>query len=388
MNTTSEKVTKARSQLVVQHPFFASIAMSRPIIESANIPTAAADEAGNIYINPEWIADLTIEQLQFALAHEALHVMLHHAGRRDSRDPAQWNSAADAVINETLVSSKVGRFVDGGVRMAGAEQMSAEQVYRDMHGSHTRASQPPGGIGEDLIPGDASASRGDSNSSRQLTAAERADIETQLDIELSQVATAAKAQGKLPAHMDRLVKEVIDPPTPWYDILARFMQDNAASDYSWLRPNRRFASGGTYLPSLDSHDIMGAVVVAVDTSSSVSDREMAHFIGHLNSIIETAQPLSLYILWCTSEVEAVDTYTPDDYPLSEDAIKPVGMGGTRFAPVFKYIDDENVHPDCLIYLTDGYGDQATLDEPDYPVLWLTTDYTKGFAFGEVIEYKI
>jgi len=46
-----------------------------------------------------------------------------------------------------------------------------------------------------------------------------------------------------------------------------------------------------------------------------------------------------------------------------------GGGGTRFTPVFEWIDRELLAPDLLIYFTDAQGEFPPAPPP-YPVLWL------------------
>ena len=69
---------------------------------------------------------LTVRQLMFLLAHEAMHYMLSHGLRRGHRDAKAWNIAADKVINDTLIDAKVGDFIDGGITLDGARDMAAE----------------------------------------------------------------------------------------------------------------------------------------------------------------------------------------------------------------------------------------------------------------------
>ena len=64
-------------------------------------------------------------------------------------------------------------------------------------------------------------------------------------------------------------------------------------------------------------------------------------------------------------------YTSDEPYDPEDGFQVHGMGGTDFRPVFNYIEEDDLNPTALIYLTDGYG-PAPDEEPDYPVLWVIT----------------
>ena len=67
-----------------------------------------------------------------------------------------------------------------------------------------------------------------------------------------------------------------------------------------------------------------------------------------------------------------------------------GGGGTSFVPVFDWVEDriaegEDV-PQCLIYLTDGYGDAPEV-EPDYPVLWVCTS-SKVLPIGDTVRINV
>ena len=46
-----------------------------------------------------------------------------------------------------------------------------------------------------------------------------------------------------------------------------------------------------------------------------------------------------------------------------------GGGGTRFTPIFDWVEREGRAPDALIYFTDAMGEFPER-EPAYPVLWL------------------
>ena len=67
-------------------------------------------------------------------------------------------------------------------------------------------------------------------------------------------------------------------------------------------------------------------------------------------------------------------------------IPRVGGGGTDFRPPFKWVQDQELEPACLIYLTDMDCRRYPVD-PGYPVLWakIGTWPTQPPPFGDVIE---
>jgi predicted metal-dependent peptidase len=54
--------------------------------------------------------------------------------------------------------------------------------------------------------------------------------------------------------------------------------------------------------------------------------------------------------------------------------------------VFKWLDDYAGEVECLVYFTDGWGDQDEIEEHAVDTVWLTTD-RDNFQFGEVIKFE-
>jgi predicted metal-dependent peptidase len=371
LDELQRKVGKAKSLLILDHPFFGTACSKRPIIYTDTVPTAAMSGTGQMYMNPDWCSALTVRQLMFLLAHEALHYMLCHALRMGHRDAKAWNVACDKVINDTLIDAKVGDFIDGGVTLDGARNMASEELY-----DAADADGPgPGGIGNDV----GSPVDDDGN---PLDDSQVSQLEAQAKIDAIQCAKAAKAVGKLPGSIERLVDELVNVTTPWHDILERFMQSKIKDGYSWNRPNRRFIARNIYIPGTDYTPNMGPLVIAVDTSGSLQADDIAMFNGHINRILETCSPEIVHVVYCDYTVAGVDEYTPDDFPVH---IQAKGGGGTSFKPVFDWIDKNNIDPECVVYLTDGYGDQTTFTTA-HETVWLTTG-TTSFDWGTVIKFE-
>lgn len=372
LDELQRKVGKAKSLLILDHPFFGTACSKRPIIYTDTVPTAAMSGTGQMYMNPDWCSALTVRELMFLLAHEALHYMLSHSLRLGTRDPKAWNIACDKVINDTLIDAKVGDFIDGGVTLDGARNMASEELYDEADDGD---GDGPGGIGNDVGP------PVDDNGNA-LDDSQISQLEAQAKIDAIQCAKAAKAVGKLPGSIERLVDQLVNVTTPWHSILERFMQSKIKDGYSWNRPNRRFIARGIYIPGTDYTPNMGPLVIAVDTSGSLNDDDIAVFNGHINRILDTCSPEIVHVVYCDTRVHGVDEYTPDDFPVHIDA---KGGGGTSFKPVFDWVDDNNIDPECVVYLTDGYGDQSSFTTT-HETVWLTTG-TTSFDWGTVIKFE-
>ena len=372
LDELQRKVGKAKSLLILDHPFFGTACTKRPIIYTDTVPTAAMSATGQMYMNVDFCAPLPVRQLMFLLAHEAMHYMLAHGLRRGHRDPQAWNVAADKVINDTLIDAGVGDFIDGGVTLDGAREMAAESLYDE---NDDGDGEGPGGLGNDIgDPTDADGQPLDDATIHQL--------EAEAKIDAIQSAKAAKAVGKLPASIERIIEELVNVTTPWYDILERFMAGKIKDGYSWNRPNRRFIARNIYIPGTDYVPKMGPVVIGVDTSGSIGPDEIAMFNGHINRIIDTCNPEVVHVVYCDYDVAGVDEYTPQDFPVT---IQCKGGGGTSFKPVFDWIDNNAIEPECVVYLTDGYGDQSEFTT-NHETVWLTTG-SEAFDWGHVIKFE-
>src|SRR3972149_2615082 len=62
-----------------------------------------------------------------------------------------------------------------------------------------------------------------------------------------------------------------------------------------------------------------------------------------------------------------------------------GGGGTRFTPVFEWVESEPVRPDALLYFTDAEG-EVPERAPEYPVMWLVTG-NAPVPFGERVQFS-
>jgi len=376
MQAIERKVDKAKSLLILDHPFFGATVSKRPFVyvdaDDPNIDTAACSKRGTIYLNVGFIAELNVAQMMFLLAHEALHYMLMHALRIGHRKHKAFNIACDKVINDTLIFNKIGEFIDGGCTFDGARNNCAEELYDE----NDETGQDPGGTGTDLgnAPDDGTP----------MDDSEVHEMEAKVKIETLQAAKAAKAMGKLPAGIEQMIDEMLEVKTPWHEILERFMTGLVKDGCSWKRPNRKFIAQGLYLPGYDYVPRMGHLVLAQDTSGSIGQRERNEFNAHFNRILEMCCPSKVTVLYCDMVINHVDVFEPEDYPA---VLTPHGGGGTSFAPVMKWINevcDEDV--ECLVYLTDGYGDQNNIEEPYCPTVWLTTG-SDNFNWGTVIPFE-
>lgn len=360
-----EKIEKARIALTIEEPFFGSLALRMPLVKDPKCTTAYTN-GKLIGYNPDFIHGLTSDQLKGLLAHEVMHVALAHHLRRGERDPGKWNVAGDYAINDLLLESGFVLPPDGLSGMG--TKLSAEAIYKRL----------PDDVGDSHHWGEVRDYPGQDD--HDATPAELKKVEQEVRIMVNQAATQAKAMGRLPGELERLVAGITHPPLNWREVFRRFMDRLSRNDYSWTPPNRRYIHQGFYLPSPLSMTI-GDGVVAVDTSGSVTNRQVAQFAAELSAIVEVVETI-VTVIYCDRKVKRVERFNRYDLPLK---INPLGGGGTDFRPPFEWIKEKGMSPAWLVYLTDLAGKRFP-SEPAYPVMWAKLG-ASGYRppFGEVVK---
>ena len=371
MVSAKEQLAKARAGLVLDHPFFGSLALRLNLVDDpTNNPTACTN-GKDIRYNPEFIEGISLEETKGLLCHEIMHCANQHHTRRDDRETGQWNIACDYAINPLIESAGL-KLPKGGLKDFQFSDMSAEQIYSKLPGGddEDQGNDPGGCGGVEDAPGD-----GDSPAS----ADEIAQAAQEWKVAVAQAATQAKAMGELPGAIERLVEELLEPVLDWKELLRRFVDTSAKNDYQWFPPNRRHIHNGLILPSLRSQELKN-VVMAMDTSGSINDNDLKAFEAEVRSIIQDYRA-NTKVIYCDAKVQNVEEFDAD----SSVDLHPKGGGGTDFRPPFEYIEESGDYPACMIYQTDGWCDDFP-EEPPYPVLWVLTrkrEFTP--PFGEVIN---
>jgi predicted metal-dependent peptidase len=346
----ADQLIRARTALILDQPFFGSLALRLPLVENLSIKTLAVD-GKNIFYNPEFVLSMSHKVTMSAVAHEVMHCVLDHLARRDGRDPKKWNHAGDYALNQILEDVQF-EIPKEWLRADGYKGMSADEIYKmlpDMPDDQGGAGAPGGSLDE-MLPGEP-----DPAAQTQMT--------QEWKVATIQAANAAKAMGKLPSDLQRFVEGLTASKVDWRAELRRFVSERSKADYSWSRPNRTMLHYGVYMPSLYSES-MGDIIIGVDTSGSISDDVLAAFSAEVNAIAAEVLPATIHVVYCDAQVNHVDVFQRHD----QVKLTPHGGGGTRFSPVFDYVAEQNLRPVCLVYLTDLFG-ETNFPEPEYPTLW-------------------
>ncbi|MEM5330778.1 VWA-like domain-containing protein [Paraburkholderia sp. JHI2823] len=391
------RISKQRSALVLDQPFFGSLALRLKVVEDPACKTFWVDGESLGY-NPAFLATLNDLECRGILAHEILHVANGHCFRQGPRDADRWNDACDYAINPVV--KQAGFLLPSphldDVRFHGK---SAEEIYavltqearqkeKEKSGGKPGANAPDG----QKTPADganspSAAPEPDAPPScgevRPYPGPDMPVKEAEWKVATLQAAKAAKMRGALPGSLASLVEVASAPSVDWRAILMRFAQQVTNDDYSWAMPNRRYLHLGLYLPSLHSPAVGDAVFVR-DSSGSVFDETQAQFAAEVINVAEVVRPARLIVMDCDTRVNQVQVFERGD-PIELAPVK--GGGGTSFVDPFRRLEEEGISPAFLVYLTDMDGAFPDVT-PLYPVLWASTtplNRARPAPFGEMVE---
>lgn len=392
----------------LSHFYFAELTE----VMTLDVPTAATD-GRRIAINPAYFAKLRPAQRIFVLAHETDHAICRHPSRLkhylqtkgpdgEPMNPKLGNIAADYVINARLIEGQIGAFKEGGwLRRDDVKGTDLwEDVYRKLKDEQKKGKG--GGEGDDGSgsqdgQGDGSAHGNgpggddlylpstDPSTGREDTISDMAFKEA-----IARAAAYAKGMGKMPAGYQQMVDEILDPQIPWAEHIRLTMTGRiGTATETWTKINRRRVALNpmVILPGRRGYGC-DTIVVGLDTSGSIyaDPKALEVFFAEMGGIIADCRPKRLVVLHCDATVQQVDEVRDIDEVQIVRSKGVKGGGGTAFEPVFAWCEENQVKPDMVVYLTDGYGSYPSA-QPGYPVLWaMTTDYAP--PWGDVVRVKV
>jgi predicted metal-dependent peptidase len=355
-----------------------------------DVPIAATDGT-HVFLNPVTFLAMTLAERVFVLGHEVAHAMFGHCEwlhgcrmKNEVRYPdgtvlryndQAMNVALDFFINAMLVDSGIGQMPKVGCYdKKYTTEMPSLDIYRKIY----KDANLPDGFDQHLPPG--------TGSGQQPQQAVQDRNEQVWKTEIAAALASAKAQGNLPAAMERALGQMLDPKVNWQEhIRALFSRKIGSGGNDWRRPDRRMMTRKHRIVTPGRSGFgCDTIVVGVDTSGSIGQQTLAHFFGEMGGILEDLNPRELVVIWCDAHVHQVDNLfdVTDLYDLSKKPVK--GGGGTDFVPVFEKVTELGITPDALVYLTDGLG-RFPVDATKYPTIWGSIYEDAKYPWGDVVQ---
>ena len=301
--------------------FCASGLFEMPHVEDNSIPTMATDGAKVLY-NKDFVLSIQEPEIDFTRIHELFHKIMKHHLRIGNRNPTIWNFACDFVINPKVEElsyhgqhgnkSHVITMPKGGLYDPKYKGKTEEWVYNDLEKNYDVVEMDGGGYklspkdgkGDDIMP----QGWGDFKPSTKST--EEQAIESQeIDQQIMSNASLLRDIGQdSPSFVKDLLDKIKQSKVEWQDVLRRFIGGDNSEDYSFRRVHRKtYHSYGMFAPSSEKIGV-GDIVVAIDSSGSVSQDELSQFLGEIQAINEDMKPTSITIITCDSQIRNVQRF--------------------------------------------------------------------------------
>lgn len=371
------RVQKAKISIMRNEKFalFSGVLMVGKTSVDDDAPTAYTNGRDEVY-GREFVKKLRDNELAFVVLHEAMHKAYRHLTtwrKLFDENRTLANAACDYVINLELRDlDPEGKFIcmptyregnDRGKPMGLIDEkyrgMNSKQVFdllKEQHGD---------GVGEGF-------DEHDWEGANDLSDEDKEKLARDIDQAMRQGLLAQqKIAGKGTGGLSRELSALLEPKIDWREVLREFVKTTcrAKDTSSWRRPNRRYLSSDTYMPSMIGERV-GHLVVAIDTSGSINDTDLRNFLSEVKGIAEEVNPEKVDLLYWDTSVAAHEEYSDSDVSSIITSTKPAGGGGTSPSCITDYLKEKRIEPECCIVLTDGYvGDDWGGDWPS-PVLWV------------------
>lgn len=375
-----ERLSRARIQIQRKNSFFAYLSLYLKFKESKDLPDyagAGVNAKGDFFYKKEFFEKLTDDNIEGIIAHEILHLSLLHLLRVGSRDAKLWNISADIVVNQLLkdngfklpdgcITSDYDNVVEiGGVKIEDCDKKTAEYIYSELEKQAKKIKKQLGDDGsgggmrfDEHIKGDGKG--------KELSEVELKECEKEWSDRTQEALTISRMRGDTPSGIGRLVGELHKEKINWKALLNQYITQQIPYNSSYSFPHKKSISVGYYMPHQTKEQI--DISIMVDLSGSVGGEELTDFLSEICGIARAYQER------INMRIFSHDTECYDNGEVRNGNIDEImkmelkGGGGTSFSNPIKYLEDNNVNPKCVIWLSDGYGDK--FEKPNFPILWV------------------
>ena len=372
----NKKIVQARVALGFDHPFFGylSLKFGDPIERPNMHPPTMAKDGKHLFYHPDFVERVTLSELEGVIVHELGHIILLHLDREGSREHEKWNWATDYAVN-SLIHSEMElpnnsmNLPKGHLYDPKFNDRTAEWIYDNM-------PDPPKmggggqGSGQSTLDDHGVWKEGKNGNGNGEGGSDNQDggdfdgLQQQWREAIAQAANQARMQGKLPAHLETLVGELLQPKLNWKSILRDTITSCAKNDFQLFPPNRRHLYRGIYLPGITGTEI--TIACAIDSSGSISDEEIVEFLSEVKGICDTYEEYTIYLYVCDAAIhQQLELHPFEPLPAIIG-----GRGGTDFRPPIMDAEKKQLPISALVYLTDLYGPFPD-KQPSFQVIWVS-----------------
>lgn len=363
------------STLVLLYPLYGTVFLYLNKIERQDLPTMAVGTTRRVdlalYYNPDFVKKLSGTELRAVLKHEALHILLHHLSRTEyfNYNPRGYNISADLAINCHIEGLPEGALFPKAFSLE--NNQSAEWYYEKL-------KSEAGEGGEINLDG-----KGELVDDHSMWGDCDDDIIKEKVRGIAEKAIKEqekKGWGDISGDLAQKIIAANKPVVNWKKEVRYFINQIILMGRrnTRMRPNRRYG----YNNPGSKRDYVSRILVAIDTSGSVSDKELQYFLQEINGMISHVKvDLVQFDHGLRTE--------PEPFEKKLKTLDIRGRGGTDFSAPIK-LADEN-HYDGIIIFTDCCAPFPP--KPKSRVLWAVCkgneNYLNSAPYGKkvVIEQK-
>lgn len=394
---------EAVAAMLVRWPWYGHFSMGLGVIETNAVPIAACGwdpktGQGNLYFHPQNFPKFDLKTRVWAIVHEITHwINLHcHTNYRGKL----VNIAMDMAVNSLLATQQPVPVLPTHPE----EFITIDGVWHSYAALEPGLKRPPdaaswewyfnwlldrkkniqnkleellkklglelgdGGDGDNLSEGVAPGLGDkvtDHSAWDDMTEAEKEIVKQFVNNRAEQASQNARPPGNIAGSLEGLVA-ACKPKIDWKRYIKNIMGSAGDVDVDFTRSRmNKYGEPGrvTLMPK-------GEVVVAQDTSGSITDKELGLFWGAVEEIVQRLH-VQTYVMQVDAKVQSFEKFK--NRPQTSYEVK--GRGGTHMPEIFDYL---NEHPEVsakvVVVCTDGYTDYPTSSQvKGRKVLWVITN---------------
>ena len=350
------KIERAYKKLLIENPFYGLFLLGLSKVVDKSVETACVRKRGincELVINPDyWNSQDDVQQMNL-LQHEVYHIVFQHMFLWDSFPNKDiLGLATDCEVNSYLSNLDDSWVVPSIWNLP--EKKGTKFYYEEIlkQVPPQQKHQQPGEDTRDSQGNDNGMPQTKDDHSQwgkdfqECSEAEKQLIQNQIK---GQIKTAAeqtiKMRGTIPAELQEIIDEILKVKPRIFDWKAYFRRMLGSIYDVNIKKTRRKESIRFPGAAGIKHKKKVSILVAIDTSSSVSNQELIDFFSEITYIYKAGARIT--ILECDAKITANYEYT------GKWTGEVHGRGGTDFQPVIDYYRKNMKDYAALVYFTDG-----------------------------------
>jgi predicted metal-dependent peptidase len=388
-----QSLSKISKELMLKEPYYGFFLIMLNKVWRKDLPTAGVSKNGinfQLAINEEFWTGLSEMHQMGLLKHELLHIAFGHlTSFKSFKNHRLANIAMDMEINQYIDKDWL---PTGGIDIDDYEDLNLDRkagcrYYYDKLNQFQEEKDKNGSCGNedmDKLLDQVANGEGPDHSTwgefEDLSEAEQKLIEKQLQKVLADAKEqTVKKRGNVPGEIEGVIviEQIVPPKFDWRGYIRRFTGVSTKVFTKKIRrkENRRYEENPGLKIKMRQH-----MLLAIDTSGSVSNTELQEFMGEIHHIYKAG--VDVTIMQCDTSIRSIEAYK------GKNEINVVGRGGTEFDPVLDYYNANQKKYTSLVYFTDG--ECYTSVVPKGNVLWVLSErsHMNDSLPGRVIKLEL